>query len=291
MIGLLARLDARRPASWIAVITAFVVASWMLVRPTPVATAAVCGSLLAVAAVGFPTHLAAVPGLAVPRAVARVAWPVFGIVAAAILWGRWSVGEAPPTAMNLAAALLGTAATLGIALLVMGRWWRRLAAGGIEEGAFAGWIDAAAMASLLVAMAVCYFLAPHFAGWYAVVAGGWFVGMIVPRSTLDGTDAAARQVLVASAVAAPRLPGTPAHAGRMLAAGAAILGWPALVAGVLWSGPTWAASGPATALVLLAALAFVTAASVRLLRVPGDTPLALAACTLAAAAALFAQAP
>lgn len=291
MIALLVRLDARRPASWIAVVTALAVASWMLARPTPVVTAVVCGGLLAVAAVGFPTHLAAVPGLAVPRAVARVAWPVIGILAAAVLGGRWTAGAMPTTATILAAALLGVAATLGTVLIVVSRWWPRFVAGGNEDGAFAGWIDAAAMASLLVAMAVCYFLTPLLAGWYAVVAGCWFVGLMVPRATLDGADAAARELLVASAVGAPRLPGTPAHAGRMLATGAAILGWPAIVAGVLWSGPTWTASGPAAALLLLVVLAVSAAALARMQRVPGDTPLALAACTLAASAALLAQAP
>ncbi|MFM7244490.1 MAG: hypothetical protein ACKO40_10015 [Planctomycetaceae bacterium] len=285
MIGRLVRLDARRPASWIAAVAGFVAMSWILARPAPAWVAAGCGSLLAVAAAGFLADLAAVPGLILRRAVARAAWPALGILAAGI--GGRPAAVMPP----IAAALLGGLATLAIALAVAAGGWRRLATLDVEESAVGGWIDAVAMGSVLVAMAVCYFLAPQLAGWYAVVAGAWFVGLVVPRSTRAGGEIEARRMLVASAVGSPRLPGTPRQAARMLATGAAILGWPAIVAAALWNGPTWTPSGPTAALALLTTLAGAAAASVRLTRVHDDAPLALAAGTLAAAFARFAQAP
>lgn len=285
MIGLLVRLDARRPASWIAAVGAFVALSWIIARPAPAWVAAGCGSLLAVAAAGLFADLAAVPGLVVRRAMARAAWPALGMLAAGI------GGRPAAVATPIAAALLGGLATLAIALPVAAGGWRRLALVDVEGSAVGAWIDAAAMASVLVAMAVCYFLAPQLAGWYAVVAAAWFVGLVVPRSTRAGGEIAARRMLVASAVGSPRLPGTPRQAARMLATGAAILGWPAIVAAALWRGPSWAPSGPVAALALLATLACAAAVSVRLARVHDDTPLALAAGTLAVVFARFAQAP
>jgi hypothetical protein len=289
LVSLVMRLDARRPASWIAAAAGFVALVGILSRPTPVWVAAACGGLLGVAALGFPTRLTAVPGLVVPRAVARVAWPMLGIAAAALGSGRIAAAV-PHAAIAAAAALLGMAATLGSVLPAAGRWRRRLAFVSLEDGSLTAWLDAAAMISVLAAMAVCYFLAPQAAGWYAVVAGMWFVGFVVPRATLDGVDAEARRTLMATAAGLPRLPGTPRHAARVLATGAATLGWPAMVAGLLWAGPAWAASGPAAAVVLLAVLAGISGAAACLQRVPDDTPLALAACTLGTFLAWFAQA-
>jgi len=287
VIGLLVRLDARRPASWVAAVAAVAASSSILVRCAPAWAAAACGCLLAVAAVGFPARLAAVPELAVPRAMARIAWPLLGLGAGAAVAGRWATADATAA---VAAAVLGVVITVGGLLAMTARWCRRLAAGGGDDAVAGGVIDALAMASVLVAMAVCYFLAPQLAGWYAAVAGGWFVALVVPRATLDAADDTARRTLVASAVGLPRLPGTPAHAVRTLATGAAILGWPAIVGSVLWSGPAATPAGPVAALVLLATLAGMAAAIVRLWRTPGDTPLAVVAGTLATAFALFAQA-
>lgn len=290
MIGLLLRLDARRPASWIAAVAAFAVGVGILGRPTPLWVAAACGSLLAIAALGFPARLAAVPGLAGRRAVARVAWPVLGLGAAALVSGRATVGTVLPAVTAAAALVVGLAASLAIALPATRRWRQVLAFGSRDDGASTGWIDAAAMLSVLAAMAVCYFLAPQAAGWYAVVAGAWFVGAVVPRAMPDGVDAEARRTLLATAAGGPLLPGAPLHAARVLATGVAILGWPAMVAGLLWSGSAWAASGPAAAVALLVVLAGVSGASACLQRVPGDTPLALAAGTLGTFLAWFAQA-
>jgi hypothetical protein len=289
VIGLLVRLDARRPASWIAAVAAFGVVAWLVVRPVPAGVAAACGGLVAVAAAGRPTSLAAVRGLALPRCLARAAWPVAGGLVAAALCV--SCGAAGPrrVATTVAAAVAGMGATLGLAMPVAIRSASRGIRGGGADGTVEGWVDGAAMGSVLVAMAVCYFLAPRLAAWYAVVAGGWFVGLVVPRATFDGDDAEARRTLVASAVGVPRLPGVPGHAGRMLVAGAALLGWPALVAGVLWTGPAWTPFGPAAAVALLTLLAGAAMIADRFIRVPGDTPLAVAAATLAAAFAWLAQ--
>lgn len=286
MIGLLVRIEARRPASWIAAAAACGVVAWLVVHPRSPWVAAACGGLLVVAATGRPESLVADRGLAVPRCLARAAWSVVGALVGAAVCGCWTA-DPRRAATTVAAAVVGMGATLGAAGLVA----TRRASGGGADGRGEGWIDAVAMGSVLVAMAVCYFLAPHLAGWYAVVAGGWFVGLIVPRATLDGGDAEARRILVTSAVGAPRLPGVPGHAGRMLAAGAALLGWPALVAGILWTGPAWTPFGPAAAVGLLVVLAGVAAVAARLARVPDDMPLALAAGTLAAAFACFAQSP
>jgi len=290
LVSLVMRLDARRPASWIAAAAGVVALVGILSRPTPVWVAAACGGLLGVAAVGFPARLMAVPGLAVPRAVARVAWPLLGIGFATLVSGCINAAAVSNGVTAVVAALLGMVAILGIELAAAGRWRQRLAYKVLDDGSPAAWIDAAAMISVLAAMAVCYFLAPQAAGWYAVVAGVWFVGFVVPRATLDGLDAEARRILMATAGVPPRLPGTPRHAARVLATGAAILGWPAMVAGLLGAEPAWAASGPAAAVTLLAVLAGVSGSAACLQRVPDDTPLALAASTLSTFLAWFAQA-
>ena len=117
------------------------------------------------------------------------------------------------------------------------------------------------MATTLVAMAVCYFLAPEFAAWYAVVAVAWFVVLGVPAATTasgDG-DALARGDLVRTCVGRPRLPGTTAHALAAILTHAAILGWPAVVAAVLWRGAAWTSGGPVLAILVVASLATATA--------------------------------
>ena len=117
------------------------------------------------------------------------------------------------------------------------------------------------MATTLVAMAVCYFLAPEFAAWYAVVAAAWFVVLGVPAATTasgDG-DAPARRDLVRTCVGRPRLPGTTAHALAAILTHAAILGWPAVVAAVLWRGAAWTSGGPVLAILVVASLATATA--------------------------------
>lgn len=288
-LSLLMRLDVRRPASWIAAVAAFVATWGLLARPVPMWVAVTCGSLLALASLGFPAHRAAIPGLAVPRTLARVAWPVVGAVGAGLCGS--SIGGRPQTTLLVVAAVLGMAAVQAVAAAARRRSTRWGLPGASSDAAAEGWIDAVAMASVLLAMAVCYFLSPHLAGWYAVVAGCWFVGLVVPRATPDGVDAGARQTLVATAPAVPRVPGTPGHAARVLATGAAILGWPAMVAGVLWSGSAWAVSGPAAAVALLTVLAGVSWLSVCAARDPGDTPQAVATCALATLLAWAAQAP
>jgi hypothetical protein len=298
VIGLLARIDARRPASWIAALAAAAAVVVLASRPTTPWVALACGGLLAVAALGDPCHLAALPELAVPRAVARASWPavgaVAGLLAASCLGGdvRRSAAAAAPVAGGLAAVL----AVVAVAARRGRHGWPRMAGGmfdpwGPDDAGRRGWLDAAALASTLVAMAVCYFLAPQLSGWYAVVAATWFVVLTVPRAIIGAADAAGRIALVGAAVGRPCPPGVPAHAVRTLVAGAAILGWPAVVAAVLGPGPARSADGPLTALAILAALVIVAAVAVRCRRRPDDTPLAAAAVGLVAVLIGLAQSP
>jgi hypothetical protein len=128
------------------------------------------------------------------------------------------------------------------------------AAVGYGPPAVRSWREVLAMATTLVAMAVCYFLAPEFAAWYAVVAVAWFVMLGVPAATTASGDhdALARCDLVKTCVGRPRLPGTTAHALAAILTHAAILGWPAVVAAVLWRGAAWTSGGPVLAILVVA---------------------------------------
>lgn len=298
MIGRLARIDARRPASWIAAVAAAVSVSMLEGRGASAWVACACGVLLALAATGDVAHLASLPGIAARRVVARGAWPAVG-VAVGVVIVRCLGADSPrttSTALPVSIGLLGGLAAVAVWASRAGRRWSGAEAvvfdtGVAGDSGHRGWLDGPAMASMLVAMAVCYFLAPHLAGWYAMVAATWFVVLVVPRATMPGGDAAARLALVASAVGRPRPPGVPGQVVRALAAGAAILGWPAVVAASLWAGPPWSADGPLAALALLAALAGVAAVAACCLRLPGDTPFAAAVAVFVGVASGFAQSP
>ncbi|MFM9010456.1 MAG: hypothetical protein ACKON8_06175, partial [Planctomycetota bacterium] len=175
------------------------------------------------------------------------------------------------------------------------RWGRVWATFGLPgDGRGEPWADRFAMGSMLVAMAVCYFLAPELDDWYAVLASAWLVLLAVPRATLWGHDASARHRLINSAAGRPRPPGTAVHAARSLATSGCLLGWPAVVALALGGGRGGSESGPAAALGLLVASAAVAAGAAAVAerrRLPADTPLAVTAALLAGFVARTAQVP
>lgn len=282
VLAICLRVDARRPASWI-VAAAAVAAVVMLARAAPPSgmtdtAAGVCGGLLAAASLG---SLAGGGGEAerwTTRVLGRLAWPVAG-TAAACVW-LLVTGVASRETLRITVLLAG-AAVMAVMAVMLFRLsaWRRPGAGTGErhEDRYAGvafsaavghgppavrsWPEALAMATTLVAMAVCYFLAPEFAAWYAVVAAAWFVVLGVPAATTASGDhdALARRDLVRTCVGRPRLPGTTAHALAAILTHAAILGWPAVVAAVLWRGAAWMSGGPVLAILVVASLATATA--------------------------------
>lgn len=285
MLAICLRVDARRPASWI-VAAAAAAAVVMLARAAPPSgitdtAAGVCGGLLAAASLG---SLAGGGGEAerwTTRVLGRLAWPVAG-TAAACVW-LLATGVAPWETLRITVLLAGAAVMAVMAVMAVTLFrlsaWRRPGAGTGErhEDRYAGvafsaavghgppavrsWPEALAMATTLVAMAVCYFLAPEFAAWYAVVAAAWFVVLGVPAATTASGDhdALARRDLVETCVGRPRLPGTTAHALAAILTHAAILGWPAVVAAVLWRGAAWMSGGPVLAILVVASLATATA--------------------------------
>ena len=283
VLAICLRVDARRPASWIAAAAA-AAAVVMLARAAPPSgmtdtAAGVCGGLLAAASLGSLAGGGGGGGGEAERwrtrVLGRLAWPVAG-TAAACVW-LLTTGVAPRETLRITVLVAG-AAVMAVTLFRLSAW-RRPGAGAGERhdvrhagAAFSAavghgppavrsWPEALAMATTLAAMAVCYFLAPEFAAWYAVVAAAWFVVLGVPAATTasgDG-DALARRDLVRTCVGRPRLPGTTAHALAAILTHAAILGWPAVVAAVLWRGAAWTSGGPVLAILVVASLATATA--------------------------------
>lgn len=121
-------------------------------------------------------------------------------------------------------------------------------------------LRAMAMLTTLVAMAVCFFLAPQRAAGFSVVAIGWFICLAVPIATAGGRNSAAAS-LRRSAVGHPALPGSPALARKTAVDHAMLLGWPAVVAVFLppVGGPR--AVPPWAAILALAGAAAVLAAA------------------------------
>lgn len=296
----LVRIDARRPASWlVAAATLAVVTLAPASRPS---AAAGGGVLLAMAAIG--SLLRAPPGsdLLHARLAARLAWP---LVFAAVGVGIAGLAEGDATAR----AAVATAVVAGVMIaMVAVVTAKRLSQTGFLRGEVAArevsprgyphlvgrsWGDAAAMASTLGAMAICYFLMPEYAGWYAVIAASWFTLLAVPAATIVGGDQQLRGDLVAAGPGRPRLAGTLAAVVPTLAAYAAILGWPAVVAAIVARNRAWDWRDPLAALLLLfcmaavaSALAWASAAR----RWREETTLAVMAAAHATAIALAARA-
>jgi hypothetical protein len=297
----LVRIEVRRAASWL--VAGAMLAVVALVPPARAWAAVGAGALLGLAAIGSLRREAFSADLLPARLAARVAWPLAAAAAgAAVAWlagredsGRMAVAVAASSGVVVVAAAVAASAQLPRL--------RRLVGDHAEPGPGPGtdrsprlvgrtWADAAAMLSTVVAMAVCYFLAPEHAGWYAVVATTWFTLLAVPAATLVGGDEGPRRALVTAGPGRPRLAGSPAAAGPTLAAYAAVLGWPAAVAAAVarrgaagWGDPRVAVVAVAGMAVVAVALVWISAAR----RWREDTPHAALVAAHAVAIALVAR--
>jgi hypothetical protein len=297
VIGLV-RIDARRPASWL--VAAATLAVVVLAPAARLPAAAGGGALLAMAAVGSLQRAPSGTDLLPARLTARLAWPlVFAAAGAGI--ARLVDGDAS----ERVAVAVAAGAMIAMAAVATMKWLPRT---DVLRGEFAArttsprgyshlvgrsWGDAAAMASTLVAMAICYFLMPEYAGWYVVVATSWFTLLAVPAATIVGGDQRLRDDLVAAGPGRPRLAGTPVAAVPTLAAYAAVLGWPAAVAAIVARERAWDWRDPLAALLLLLCMAAVAsglawASAARRWR--EETTLAVMATAHATAIALIARA-
>lgn len=271
VVATLVRIEVRRPASWL--VAGAMLAVVALVPPVRAWAAAGAGALLGLAAIGSLRREAFSADLLPARLAARVAWPLAAAAAgAAVAWlaGRGDIGRMAVAAAASAGVVVVAAAVAASAQL------RRLVGDHAEPGPGTDrsprlvgrtWSDAAAMFSTVVAMAVCYFLAPEHAGWYAVVATTWFTLLAVPAATLVGGDETLRRALVTAGPGRPRLAGSPEAAGPKLAAYAAVLGWPAAVAAAVahrgaagWGDPLVAVAAVAGMAVGAWALVWISAA-------------------------------
>lgn len=293
------RIDARRSASWVVAAATLAVVA---LAPAAWPWAAGGGVLLGVAAMGSLLRAPPTAELLSPRLLARLAWPLAAAAACAgcaRLVGGDAVDRTRVAAAVVGGAMLAVAAAGGVKRLPGDRG-PFVASPTIHDHRAPGsmplvgrsWADATAMASTLVAMAVCYFLLPEFSSWYAVVATSWFTLLAVPTATLIGGDERSRHDLSAAAPGRPRLPGTPAGALPMLAAYAAVLGWPAAVAAIVARDRPWGWRDPLAAVLALAVMAAVASALASVAsarRWREDTTLALVASAHAVAAALFAR--
>lgn len=202
--------------------------------------ATACGTMIAARRAGLDAAPTASAGLFVVAS---------GAAAAAVA----GLMGASPAGQTLAAPVAGLAAWR-LAGGLAGRHQAEEAVAGFDDAISA--LRAMAMLTTLVAMAVCFFLAPQLAAGYAVVASGWFICLAVPIATAGGRNRAAA-TLRRSAVGRPALPGSAALARTTALGHAALLGWPAVVAVFLppVGGPR--AVPPWAAVLLLAAAASV----------------------------------
>ena len=240
---LMARVDARRPASWGAVLAAAAAVDVGLLLAVP------CAALAAAAGVGDPPRGVAEAARR-PAAIwwiVRCVWPLTGAalmagaggdalscaVVAAVVVGTALVmfaaatrglPAADATSSGLVPALVAALAGLvsvssghawlpaaGLGWLVTAGAALRLAAANDAVEAWRRGVQVAAMTTTLAAMAGCYFLAPEHARWYALLVAAWFVGAALPQAALGaGTlDEAARERLLCCALPATAVRGAP----------------------------------------------------------------------------------
>ena len=301
------RIEARRPAGWLALATAATIPPLIAGNRLMVPVAVAGGGLLAIAAIGDPPmgQAAGPPAVRAACWLVRLGWPLCGCliggclglasagrtaviaavaVAVAVVATTATAAEAvrrrrpSSAAASLALVLAGAAALAAVTVAtVAGPLMQALAAmtaAGLLAGSLSGaavtaeWHappqrspaaggevgSAAAMATTLVAMVVCFFLMPLWWWGYSLVACGWFVSLAVPAATAGAGGPAATR-LRRSAVGRPRLPGSLRRAAGGIASQAAILGWPAVVAGLVSLAGGSALVGPLVALASLASLA------------------------------------
>lgn len=261
----LVRIDARRPASWLVAAATLVVVA--LAPVSRLWAAAGGGALLALAAVGSLLRASPAADLLPARLMARLAWPLAAVAAGVVAAGL--AGFDAPGRTRVAFAVAGGAILAAVAVGAA-TWlprprglWEPAARDPSAQGQMPlvgrSWADVTAMVSTLVAMATCYFLAPEFSAWYTVVATTWFTLLAVPAATLVGGDERSRRDLLAAAAGRPRLAGTPTAAVPILAAYAAVLGWPAAVAAIVARERPWGWGDPMAAVLVLAGMAALAA--------------------------------
>ncbi len=323
------RVDARRPASWLALVAGGAAAWWIAGEPSDrwPAAALVAGAVVAAAAVGAPPRES--PAGIVAWAAMRAAWPAAGAVGAWLLRAPDPATAVVPAA--LVAAVAGTAAVIAAAtrggLSPADATGQSLACGIVAAACAAG-AAATEWATSTWPLAAC-------AGWAATAtacaiarrggfardpaprggAGGALlrvatvmslVGMVVflflaPHLARFYAALGVAWLLVAAAPrgafgpgSAPTASGWPPAraAARHAATYAAVLVWPPLVAAIL-AGSSAAASEPlaiAAAIGLVAAVIAATAAITSGLGWSRDTSLAVVLCAALAACAIGAGA-
>ncbi len=296
----LVRIDARRPASWL--VAAATLAVVTLAPASRLSAAAGGGVLLAIAAVGSLLRAPLGTDLLPARLAARLVWP---LISAAAGIGIVRLAEGDATERVVVAVAVAAGAMIAMVAVATMKWLPRtdvlrgeVAARATSPRGYShlvgrSWGDAAAMASTLVAMAICFFLVPEYAGWYVVVATSWFTLLAVPAATIVGGAQRLRDDLVAAGPGRPRLAGTPVGAVPTLTAYAAVLGWPAAVAAIVARERAWDWRDPLAALLLLLCMAAVAsglawASAARRWR--EETTLAVMAAAHATAIALVARA-
>ena len=210
---------------------------------------------------------------------------LFVVAAGAVAAAAAGLMRATPAGQMTTALAAGLAAwrlVVGLA----GRYPADEAVAGFDNASSA--LRAIAMLTTLVAMAVCFFLAPQLAAGFSVVAIGWFVCLAVPIATAGGRNRAAAAIR-RSTVGRPALPGSRGLATATAIDHATLLGWPAVVAVFLppVGGPR--AVPPWAALLVLAAAAAVLTVAGRVGRVGETTRSAMltAAAGLAVGAAAW----
>lgn len=324
---LLIRIDARRPASWVAALAAAAAQGALTAVGVPdhggtaQTCAAIAGGFSCAAAIGAAA--VGMPGAAAGRGAtwcARAAWPIAGAACAAILAATsgagWHgdllvaivAGALAEAAVSLVAARRGAtaadAASLGLVLVTtsgvaavslmpgLDRFAPWTAAACFAAMALAAWAAArgrdgepapatdvawfgsvlastglrrsltvGAMLGSLAGMSAWFFLAPVSAAIYPIVAAGCFACLAVPQATLGPAPAAdAWDVLAQCApVAGTRRADAARWAWLSVSMHAAILGWPAVVAGLLGGLPAGQAGHGFSPLAAVAAVALSAA--------------------------------
>lgn len=294
VVGRLVRIDARSPLPWfVAAAGALAAALVAGGRPVP---ALGCGVLLGVAALGGLLRESAIADLMSFRTVARLAWPLLGAMVG--LGASLAGGADAAGAMGgVAAMMAGCGVAWGLAWAARQprvlRGMRAVPPTASQHMVGRTWIDGVAMLSTVVAMAVCFFLAPELAGWYAGLAGAWFTLLAMPVATLAGGDGAARRSLLGASFGGPRLPGTASRGVALLAAYAAVLVWPAAVAWLVGRGREVPAAASLAAIATVGGLLAVSLIAVTIAarcRWRDDAPLAAVAAMHALALAALARA-
>ena len=233
--------------------------------------AAVCGAVIDRPADGSRLVVVAmIAGIAATAAIATIAGPAASAADAASLA---LVSAAVSAAAGFAAARSGLGHPLvaggvvwlggAVVLLVVGMPGAGDALGpatdtGMRAATFAGIalgrgmraaLSRVAMATCLAGMAAWFFLAPERAWCYPLLAAAWFVSLAMPQALLQpgqGWNEVARTAAVTAdrgeTPALWRRPGSARWGWESAVTHAAVLGWPGIVAAVLW-----AASAPTTA--------------------------------------------